>query len=75
RMEDLREKVTQLRAMYEQQWRTEHRSVWLGDVLVRYDTLAGTVQDEINRIRQIRDQFSREGILPPPEDEGFFGKP
>ncbi|HEX5422356.1 MAG TPA: glycoside hydrolase family 20 zincin-like fold domain-containing protein [Candidatus Acidoferrales bacterium] len=75
RMEDLREKVTQLRSMYEQQWRTEHRSVWLGDVLVRYDTLAATVQDEINRIRQIRDQFLHEGILPPPEDEGFFGKP
>ena len=75
RMEDLREKVMQLRAMYEQQWRTEHRSVWLGDVLVRYDTLAATVQDEINRIRQIRDQFLHEGILPRPETEGFFGKP
>lgn len=75
RMEDLREKVTQLRAMYERQWPTEHRSVWLGDVLVRYDRLAGTVQDEITRMRQIRDEYSREGVLPPPEDEGFFGKP
>jgi hexosaminidase len=75
RMEDLREKVAQLRQMYTRRWRTEYRSAWLGDVLVRYDVLAGTVQGEISRMREIRDEFSREGILPRPKDAGFFGKP
>jgi hypothetical protein len=75
RMEDLREKVMQLRTMYTERWPAEYRSAWLGDVLVRYDRLAGAVQDEINRMGQIRDEFSREGILPPPEDAGFFSKP
>ena len=75
RMQDLREKVMQLRAMYARQWRTEYRSAWLGDVLVRYDALAGTLQDEISRMNEIQDGFSREGILPPPKEAGFFGHP
>lgn|GEM_PF-185285 len=75
RMEDLREKVMQLRAMYTERWRTENRSAWLGDVLVRYDALAGTVQNEITRMTEIQNEFSSEGILPPPESAGFFAQP
>jgi hexosaminidase len=75
RTEDLREKAMQLRTMYARQWRAENRSAWLGDVLVRYDALAATMQDQISRMNEIQDEFSREGILPPPEDAGFFGKP
>lgn len=72
RLQDLREMTTELRAAYGQRWRAENRDFWLGNVLVRYDTLAEAMQSKIQEIDAIEQDFSRGGVLPPPENEGFY---
>ncbi|HLW83277.1 MAG TPA: family 20 glycosylhydrolase [Candidatus Acidoferrales bacterium] len=75
RLQDLREKLTQLRAMYAERWRAENRETWLSNVLVRYDTLAEEVQAKINQVDALRDDFWQVRELPPPENMGFFVRP
>ncbi|HEV2306192.1 MAG TPA: family 20 glycosylhydrolase [Candidatus Acidoferrales bacterium] len=75
RLQDLREKLTQLRAMYAERWRAENRETWLSNVLVRYDTLAEEVQSKINQVEALRDDFWQVRELPPPENMGFYMRP
>lgn len=75
RLQDLREMTTELRAAYEERWRAENRDFWLGNVLVRYDTLAAAIQTKIQEMDAIQEDFSRGGVLPPPESEGFYLRP
>jgi hexosaminidase len=75
RLQDLREKLTQLRAMYAERWRAENRETWLSNVLVRYDTLAEEVQAKINQVDALRDDFRQVRELPPPENMGFYLRP
>jgi hexosaminidase len=75
RLQDLREKLTQLRAMYAERWRAQNRETWLSNVLVRYDTLAQEVQAKINQVEALRDDFWQVRELPPPENMGFYVRP
>lgn len=75
RLQDLREMTTELRAAYEARWRAENRDFWLGNVMVRYEVLAAAMQSKIQEIDAIEQDFSRGGVLPPPESEGFYWRP
>jgi hexosaminidase len=70
-LQDLREAVTELRASYEQRWRAENRDFWLGNVLVRYDTLAEGIQSKIQAVDMLEGEFERGEALPAPESLGF----
>src|SRR5579872_6594697 len=74
-LQDLREEMTALRDDYAKRWRAENREYWLGNVTIRYDTMASAVQEKINEINVLEDDYSRLGELPPPESVGFFARP
>ena len=74
-LQDLREEMTGLRDDYEKRWRAENREYWLGNVTIRYDTMASAVQEKINEINVLEDNYSRLGELPTPESVGFFARP
>jgi len=74
-LQDLREGFTSLRDEYAQRWRAENRGFWLGNVTIRYDTMASEVQSKINAINVLEDNYSRLGQLPSPESLGFFTRP
>ncbi len=74
-LQDLREGLTGLRDEYAQRWRAENREYWLGNVTIRYDTMASAVQAKINEINVLEDNYSRLGQLPTPESLGFFSRP
>jgi hexosaminidase len=72
RLEDLRDATTRLRGLYSDLWLKENRPYWLGNVLVRYDTLAGMFQAKIQSVREARDQYRAESTLPTPQQMGFL---
>ena len=74
-LEDLREGLTGLRDEYAKRWRAENREYWLGNVTIRYDTMASAVQEKINEVNVLEDSYSRLGQLPTPESMGFFARP
>ncbi|MGC1107714.1 MAG: glycoside hydrolase family 20 zincin-like fold domain-containing protein [Candidatus Acidiferrales bacterium] len=74
-LQDLREKLNELRGEYAQRWRAENNEAWLSNVLVRYDTLANTVQEKINTIDALEESFPQARELPPPESLGFYWRP
>ncbi len=74
-LQDLREGLTGLRDEYAKRWRAENREYWLGNVTIRYDTMANAVQEKINEINVLEDNYSRLGQLPTPESLGFFSRP
>ena len=55
--------------------RAENREYWLGNVTIRYDTMASAVQEKINEINVLEDNYSRLGELPTPESVGFVARP
>ncbi|MGB7023833.1 MAG: family 20 glycosylhydrolase, partial [Candidatus Acidiferrales bacterium] len=74
-LQDLREEMTGLRDDYAKRWRVENREYWLGNVTIRYDAMANAVQEKINEINVLEDNYSRLGELPTPESVGFFARP
>jgi hypothetical protein len=72
RLEDLRGAVTRLKALYSELWLKENRPYWLGNVLVRYDTLAGLFQTKINSIQLAMAQYRDQSTLPTPQQMGFL---
>lgn len=74
-LQDLREGLTGLRDEYAKRWRAENHEYWLGNVTIRYDTMANTVQEKINEVNVLEDNYSRLGELPTPESVGFLAKP
>lgn len=74
-LQDLREKLTQLRGEYAERWRTENNETWLPNVLVRYDALTDLVQNKMNTIIGLEGDFSGVKVLPPPESLGFYYRP
>ena len=74
-LQDLREKLTELRGEYAERWRAENNETWLANVLVRYDALTNLVQDKMNAIVALEGDFSGVKVLPPPESLGFYYRP
>ncbi|MGB6483617.1 MAG: glycoside hydrolase family 20 zincin-like fold domain-containing protein [Candidatus Acidiferrales bacterium] len=74
-LQDLREKLNELRGEYAERWRAENSEAWLSNVLVRYDALENTVQEKINTIDALEESFPRVRELPPPESLGFYWRP
>ncbi|MFZ0333423.1 MAG: beta-N-acetylhexosaminidase [Candidatus Acidiferrales bacterium] len=74
-LQDLREKLTQLRGEYAERWRAENNETWLANVLVRYDALTNLVQNKMNAIAELEGDFSGVKVLPPPESMGFYYRP
>lgn len=74
-LQDLREKLTQLRGEYAERWRTENHETYLANVLVRYDALTNLVQNKMNAIIALEGDFSGVKVLPSPESLGFYWRP
>jgi hexosaminidase len=74
-LQDLREKLNELRGEYAERWRAENNETWLANVLVRYDTLENSVQEKMNAIVALEGDFSGVKILPTPESMGFYWRP
>ncbi len=75
RLETMRDSVMELRDHFSALWLKENRPYWLGSVLVRYDVLGASIQKKINEMRAVRWQFGEQGVLPDPNELGFFLKP
>jgi hypothetical protein len=75
RLEDLRDATTRLRGTYEKAWLRENRPYWLGNVLVRYDNLAGEFQAKIVAVRDAQSTYWKQKTLPPPQQLGFYLQP
>jgi hexosaminidase len=74
-VEDLRDKLNELRSEYAQCWRSENTESWLPNVLVRYDALENALQEKINIVDALEDSFPDTKVLPPPETLGFYYRP
>jgi hexosaminidase len=74
-LQDLREKLTQLRSEYAERWRAENNEAWLGNVLSRYDAFTNIVQNKMDTIVALEGDFSGVKVLPPPENMGFYYRP
>jgi hexosaminidase len=72
RLEDLRDATTRVRGYYSDLWLKENRPYWLGNVQVRYDSMAAMYQEKIQAVRRALVQFRETGKLPPPEQLGFY---
>src|SRR5262249_37166490 len=72
RLQDLRDATTRLRALYSELWLKENRPYWLGNVLVRYDTMAELYQSKINGIQMAQAQYREQSTLPAPQQMGFL---
>jgi hexosaminidase len=66
RLQDLRDATTRVRDMYAAQWLRENHPYWLGNVTVRYDVLAQSIQEKINQMR-----MNGGKPLPSAEEIGF----
>ena len=75
RLEDLRDATTRLRGLYEKAWLRENRPYWLGNVLVRYDNLAGEFQAKIVALRDVHSTYWHKKTLPTPQQLGFYLQP
>jgi hexosaminidase len=75
RLEDLRDSTTRLVGMYRQAWLREYEPYWLGNVEVRYDTLAQEFQQEIVAVRQARRQYEATKTMTQPQELGFYLQP
>lgn len=75
RLEDLRDATTRHRGIYEKAWLRENRPYWLGNVLVRYDLLAQTLQGKIVAVRDAQRRYWMQKTLPPPQQFGFYLQP
>ncbi len=75
RLEDLRERLADMRSMYAERFRAQNHEAWLGNVLVRYDELSGVIQAKINQIDALETDFRQVKVLPPPENMGFYYRP
>lgn len=75
RLEDLRDATTALRAAYSELWLKECRPYWLGNVLVRYDSLAGLFEGKILSVRAAQRQYREQAVLPTPQQMGFLLRP
>jgi hexosaminidase len=72
RLQDLRDATTRLRGMYSDLWLRENRPYWLGNVLVRFDNLAGLIESKIRSTQAAKAQYREQGFLPTPQEMGFF---
>ena len=72
RLQDLRDATTRLRGLYSDLWLKENRAYWLGNVLVRYDNLAGMFQSKIQSVQTALQQYRELSTLPTPQQMGFF---
>ena len=75
RLEDLRERLANVRSLYAVRFRAQNRDAWLVNVLVRYDELGNLIQEKINQIDALETDFRRVKVLPPPENVGFYYRP
>jgi hexosaminidase len=75
RLEDLRDETTELEADYAKLWRRQYHSFWLGNVLIRYDNLAGLYQAKIQSLEIVINDYHRTSEIPPPENLGFVYAP
>lgn len=75
RLEDLRERLADVRSLYAERFRAQNHEAWLGNVLVRYDQLSNVIQEKINQIDALETEFRQVKVLPPPENLGFYLRP
>jgi hypothetical protein len=66
RLQDLRDATTRVRDMYSAEWLRENHPYWLGNVTVRFDNLAQTIQAKITEMRSVN-----RAKLPSSEEIGF----
>jgi hexosaminidase len=75
RLEDLRDSTTRVSQMFREAYLREYGPYWLGNVLVRYDNLAGEFQKKIGAVRQSHRQYEANKTLTPPQELGFYLQP
>jgi hexosaminidase len=66
RLQDLRDATTRVRDMYSAEWLRENHPYWLGNVTIRFDVMAQSIQEKINQLR-----MNGRANYPPPDQIGF----
>lgn len=72
RLQDLRDFTTRLEVAYTRLWHKQYEPFWLGNVLVRYNNLAGLYQAKIQQMDVVIAKYRQTSEIPPPEKMGFF---
>ncbi len=70
-VEDLREAILELKALYRAAWLQENQPYWLDNVLIRYDAEALYWQQKANRAARLWQEYQWTSRLPPPAEAGF----
>lgn len=70
-VEDLRETILDLKALYRAAWLRENQPYWLDNVLIRYDAEALYWQQKANRVASLWQEYQMTGKLPAPVEAGF----
>ena len=71
RAQDLRDGYTLSRELYERAWLRESRPYWLSNVLARFDKATQLWIDRMDRLTQVRREWSRTHRLPPADSVGL----
>jgi hexosaminidase len=71
RLEDLRDLTTRLETEYAHLWHEQYQPFWLGNVLIRYNTLASLYQSKIQKMDVVIAQYRQTSEIPPPQQMGF----
>jgi len=70
-VEDLREAMLELKALYRAAWLSENQPYWLDNVLIRYDAEALYWQQKANLVARLWQEYQVTKRLPPPAEAGF----
>ena len=70
-VEDLREAILELRALYRSAWLRENQPYWLDNVLIRYDAEALYWQQKANLVGRVWQEYQLNGRLPPAAAAGL----
>jgi hypothetical protein len=73
-LDDLRDAAARLCCVYDKAWLRDKRLYWLGNMLVRYDNLAGEFPGKIVAERDSQAIYWKEKTLPP-QQLGFYLQP
>lgn len=71
RLQDLRDATTRLGAAYTRLWLRQYEPFWLGNVQVRYNSLAALFQAKIQSVDAAIGRYNATSTLPPPQQLGF----
>lgn len=74
-LREVAEELTELKAVYREQWLAENRPYWLDSVLARYDLAVATWLGKSKALEEAMREYNESSTLPNPEEFGLGSRP